>query len=263
MTKRLLKKFLSIGLASIVIISALCLDISAAEIYNWYCKRRKDHSQPALPSEFEFISAYNGHYIDVTNEKKIYLTFDAGYENGNVAKILDILKETNTPAAFFVLSNLICTNTELVKRMADDGHLVCNHTSKHKDMSKITDKESFEKELTTLENIYKEKTGREMAKYFRPPEGKFTEKTLEFANAMGYKTIFWSFAYADWDNNHQMSESAAKTKILDNIHNGAVILLHPTSETNATILGDVIKELKDEGYTFGTLDELVQNNTRR
>ena len=263
MTKITITKILSVVLTSVIIISALCFNISAVEVYNWYCKRTKDHSKPPLAEEFEFIGSYSGHYIGLTDEKKIYLTFDAGYENGNVAKILDVLKENETPAAFFVLSNLICTNTDLVKRMADEGHLVCNHTSKHKDMSKINDKESFEKELKALEDIYKEKTGREMAKYFRPPEGKFTKQTLEFANGMGYKTIFWSFAYADWDNNSQMSESAAKAKILDNIHSGAVILLHPTSATNAAILEDVIKELKDLGYTFGTLDELVRNNIRR
>lgn len=262
MRKTTIKKFLSVVLTSAIIVSALCLNISAAEVYNWYCKRTKDHSKPPLPEEFEFIGACGGHYIGLSDEKKIYLTFDAGYENGNVEKILDILKENETPAAFFVLSNLVSTNTDLVKRMANEGHLVCNHTSKHKDMSKINDREAFEKELKALEDIYKEKTGRELAKYFRPPEGKFTKQTLEFANNMGYKTVFWSFAYADWDNNSQMNESAAKTKILDNIHDGAVILLHPTSATNAAILGDVIKELKDRGYTFGTLDELVQSNIR-
>ena len=246
-----------------MIFSVLCFNVNAQASYNWYCKRTKDHSQPSLPKEFEFISSYNAHYIDVTNCKKIYLTFDAGYENGNVEKTLDVLKENGVPGAFFILSNLISSSPELVKRMADEGHLVCNHTSKHKDMSKITDVESFKKELDALECLYKDTTGKEMSKYFRPPEGKFSARTLEIANELGYKTIFWSFAYADWDNNSQMSEGAAKAKIMDNIHNGAVILLHPTSSTNASILGDIIKELKAEGYEFGTLDELVQNNVRR
>ena len=117
----------------------------------------------------------------------------------------------------------------------------------------------FRAELERLENVYREITGRELSKYFRPPEGRFNRQTLEWASEFGYKTVFWSFAYADWDNGKQMNESAAKKKILDNIHNGAVILLHPTSSTNAAILGDVIDELKSQGYTFGTLDDLTTN----
>ena len=141
--------------------------------------------------------------------------------------------------------------------------MVCNHTSTHKDMSTVANIEEFEKELSSLEELYKEKTGKEMPKYFRPPEGKFSENMLKFAHETGYKTIFWSFAYADWDNNKQMSKEAAKAKIMDNIHNGSVLLLHPTSATNASILGEVICELKADGYTFGTLDELVANNICR
>lgn len=266
-----LRKIISmILILTAVFASVISINVEASSgVYNWYCKRTKDHTQPSLPVEFEFISSYGGYYIDISNyssdaqTKKIYLTFDAGYENGNVEKTLDILKETETPAAFFVLSNLINTCPDLIVRMADEGHLVCNHTSSHKDMSKVATAQEFEKELSALERIYKEKTGREMPKYFRPPEGKFSEKMLEFANEKGYKTIFWSFAYADWDNNNQMTKEKAKTKIMENIHNGAVILLHPTSETNAAILGDVIRELKADGYTFGTLDELVANNICR
>ena len=228
----------------------------------WYCKRTKDHSQPPLPPEFSFIGKYGGLYIDNKNcdsksvEKKVYLTFDVGYENGNVEKILNIMKDNDVKGAFFILSNVINTSPNLVKRMSDEGHLVCNHTSSHKDMTKIHDREEFFKELSSLEMLYKDCTGMEMAKYFRPPEGRFNENTLKYANELGYKTVFWSFAYADWDNNKQMSAEAAKTKIFDNIHNGAVILLHPTSATNAMILDDVIKELKSMGYMFGTLDEI-------
>ena len=236
-----------------------------ASSYGWYCKRTKDHTQPSLPDEFKFITQYGGFYIDNKNNdpnasiKKVYLTFDAGYENGNVGKILDVLKDNDVKGAFFILSNLIASSPELVKRMTDEGHMVCNHTSKHKDMSRVTDISEFNKELSSLESLYKNTVGKEMAKYFRPPEGRFSESTLRFAKELGYKTIFWSFAYADWDNGSQMSENEAKAKIMDNIHNGAVLLLHPTSATNAAILGDIIVELKAKGYTFGTLDELVQN----
>lgn len=248
---------------AIFIISSYVLNVSAVESFSWYCQRTKDHSQPSLPSEFQFVRDMGGIYIDHLNSdpkaetKKIYLTFDAGYENGNVEKILSVMKANDVKGAFFILSNLILSSPELVKRMAEDGHLVCNHTSTHKDMSKINDEATFLRELQTLEKLYKETTGREMSKYFRPPEGKFSNKTLEYANKLGYKTVFWSFAYADWDNNAQMSKEAARSKILDNIHNGAILLLHPTSKTNADILDDVIKELKQQGYTFGTLDELA------
>ena len=250
--------------ASILIILSFSININAAssQALNWYCQRNKEHKQIVCAPELKFIEDFNGYYIDKKHgddcdEKVIYLTFDAGYENGNVKKILDVMKQEEITGAFFILGNLITKNTSLVKRMADEGHTVCNHTNTHKDMTKLSSKEDFERELSSLESLYREKTGCEMAKYYRPPEGKFNEATMKFANELGYKTIFWSFAYADWDNSAQMSADAAKKKIFDNIHNGAVILLHPTSATNAEILGEVIRELKSQGFRFGTLDELT------
>ena len=209
-----------------------------------------------------FIEDYGGYYVDKKHgdgvaDKVIYLTFDAGYENGNVEKIVDVLGEEGVPAAFFVLDNLITKNKALVMRMIEEGHLVCNHTSKHLDVTKCKTLDEFKAELESLEDIYREVTGCEMPKYFRPPEGKFDEKTLKYANDLGYKTIFWSLAYADWDNNKQPDPEASKKLLLDNIHNGAVILLHPTSTTNAQILSDLITSLKSEGYRFGSLYELV------
>lgn len=227
---------------------------------NWSVCREKDHKQPSLSTDFRFITDNGGYYIDnnVTEDKKvIYLTFDAGYENGNVEKILDTLKAHNAPGAFFVLENLIKRDTELVKRMSDEGHLVCNHTARHKDMTKITDINAFKEELDKLNEVYKEYTGREMAKYYRPPEGRFSEQNLAFANELGYKTIFWSCAYADWDNNKQPDKQKSIQKLLDNTHNGMVLLLHPTSATNAAILDTLLCEWEKQGYTFGTLDELV------
>jgi peptidoglycan-N-acetylmuramic acid deacetylase len=141
--------------------------------------------------------------------------------------------------------------------MIEEGHLVCNHTMKHRDMSHVASQEEFETELRALEQLFYEKTGSVMPKYYRPPEGKFSEENMKFAKAAGYKTIFWSFAYADWDNDRQMSPEKAEQLILNNIHNGAVLLLHPTSATNAAVLGNVIRTLKAQGYRFGTLDELV------
>ena len=232
--------------------------------YSWYCRHVKSHVQPSVGSELSFIEDLDAYYIDHAHtkaeeeDKVIYLTFDAGYENGNVAKVLDVLKEEEVSAAFFILGNLISHDTELVRRMASEGHTVCNHTLRHKDMSKVTDVTSFLEELHALERLYEEQIGEKMACYYRPPEGKFSRENLAWAKENGYKTVFWSFAYPDWDNKKQMSPEKAKAVILENIHNGAVLLLHPTSETNALILGDVIRELKAQGYRFGTLDELTR-----
>ncbi len=230
---------------------------------NWYCVRNKEHKQPTADAPLRFVEKYDGFYVDHRHgdndaEKVVYLTFDAGYENGNIAKILDVMKDEGVTGAFFVLKNLILKNTELVCRMANEGHLVCNHTASHKDMTKCTSIEEFGQELEELERIYTESTGGKLSAYYRPPEGKFNEANMQYAKELGYKTIFWSFAYADWDNERQMSHEVAKEKILSNTHNGEIMLLHPTSATNAAILRDVIRELKQEGYRFGTLDELTE-----
>ncbi len=248
--KRLLFSIITLLLAYPFFCSAL----------NWSIIRNKDHNIPEIDSQFNFIDKYDSYYVDknaTNNDKVIYLTFDAGYENGNVERILDTLKKHNAKSAFFILDNLIIRNTDLVKRMADEGHYVCNHTARHTDMTKITDIDSFKNELEKLEQIYNEYTGYEMKRYYRPPEGKFSEQNLKFANELGYKTIFWSFAYADWDNNKQPSKEYAINKITENTHNGMVVLLHPTSKTNADILDEVLTMWEQDGYRFGTLDELT------
>lgn len=258
-----MKKFL-LCLLSLIQISVLCTLPGSAQdhAYSWYCVHEKNHIQPKVSKELAFVEEAGGYFIDRRHteqddaDKVIYLTFDAGYENGNVAKILDILKEESVPGAFFVLGNLITHDTALVKRMAEEGHLVCNHTVRHKDMTKL-DETAFLAELGELETLYEATTGNKLAAYYRPPEGKFSRENLICAQENGYKTIFWSFAYPDWDNARQMSAEKAKSIILDNAHNGEVMLLHPTSATNAAILRDVIVELKKEGYRFGTLDQLT------
>ncbi len=239
---------------------ASCVTTGNTASYSWYCIHQKNGQIPPIPTEMSFIEDHGGYYVDrkaKEDDKVIYLTFDAGYENGNVEKILDILKEENVPGAFFILDNLVTTNTELVKRMVEEGHLVCNHTAKHRDMSKVTSKEEFAAELQKMESVFKEYTGYDMAKLYRPPEGKFSETNMIHAEELGYKTIFWSFAYADWDNNKQMSADKAADKVLSGTHNGEVLLLHPTSATNAAILSRLIKTWKSMGYRFGTLNELV------
>lgn len=228
---------------------------------HWYIKRNDTHTQPPIASEYSFIEKYNGYYLDRSHgdncsEKVIYLTFDAGYENGNVEKILDILKKHNAKATFFVLENLIRRNTDLVVRMFEEGHTVANHTMSHKNMANVTDPAIFDKELKGLEKLCYELTGHEMAKYYRPPEGTFTENNLKIVSEMGYKTVFWSFAYADWDNNKQPSPDASLARLLKHTHNGEILLLHPTSSTNAAILDNYLTELENSGYRFATVEEL-------
>ena len=245
-----------------LLLISLCATIPAsAESCHWFIKRCPGGT-PGFPAEAESIAEYDAFYIDKSlteGEKRIYLTFDAGYENGNVEKILDTLKEEGVPAAFFLLDNIILKNTDLVNRIAEEGHLVCNHTKNHKNLS-YADDEQIRRDLTSLENIYREKCGREMAKYFRFPEGSYSIEALKSVQKLGYKTIFWSFAYDDWDNNRQPDPNRAIKKVLDNTHNGAVMLFHPTSSTNAQILPELIHRWREMGYTFGTLDQLTSKN---
>jgi len=242
-----------------IMLSLLFIINCSAE--GWYVSKENENGHPKLPAEWGYINELGGYYVDLkaeSNDKVIYLTFDAGYENGNIERILDVLKKHEAKGAFFVLKNLIKQNTDLVLRMTTEGHTVCNHTSKHKDMSKICNIESFKAELCELENIYKEYTGLELSKFYRPPEGKFSKQNLEFAKALGYKTVFWSFAYADWDNNKQPDREYALNKLKSNTHNGMVVLLHPTSSTNADIMDEILTYWENEGYRFGTLDELTR-----
>ena len=249
---------------ALILLSALlfsfAIGVNADEELHWYLKRHRG-STPSFPKESESFFEYDAYCIDKSAEEKgkvLYLTFDAGYENGNVAKILDTLKSEEVPAAFFLLDNIILKNTDLVLRMADEGHLVCNHTKNHKNLCHASEEE-IAKNLTALEKIYEEKTGREISKYFRFPEGCYSINALKCVQKLGYKTVFWSFAYDDWDNSRQPSREKAIKKVLENTHNGAVMLFHPTSSTNAEILPTLIKEWKSMGYTFGTLDELTSH----
>ncbi len=248
-------------LMQFILFICLLVPVTFANETSWYFKKNSEHKQPLLDSGLSFIEKYPCYYVDkkhgdTSADKVIYLTFDAGYENGNIEKILDVLKEKDVRGAFFVLSHLIECNTALVQRMVEEGHMVANHTMSHKNMAKVTDRATFEKELHGLEQLFLEKTGKEMPKYYRPPEGKFSEENLKILSDLGYKTVLWSFAYADWDNEKQMSHNAAKQKILDGTHNGEILLLHPTSETNAAILGSLIDSWREMGYRFGTLEEL-------
>lgn len=224
---------------------------------SWYFVPNKDHTTPRCVEEGEpFLKKYDAYYIGDPSKKDIYLTFDEGYENGYSAKILDVLKQNNVKAAFFVTTTYINANKDLIKRMTDEGHLVCNHSTTHPSMASIHDIDKFNGEFKKCEEAYKSVTGKEMPKFFRPPMGKFSEESLKRTKDLGYKTIFWSFAYRDWIPTSQPSPENAKKTIIERIHPGAIYLLHAVSKTNTEVLSEVIKDLRKQGYTFKTLNEL-------
>ena len=229
---------------------------STLETGAWGLSFRQEGAAPIGNAGVDQLKQYDAAYLGDPSEKVIYLTFDAGYENGCTAKILDTLQKHNVKAAFFLVGNYIERNADLVRRMAEEGHTVGNHTMHHPDMSKLKDKEAFAKELQDLEELYREKTGEQLPKYYRPPQGIYSEENLKMAKDLGYKTVFWSLAYVDWNNDSQPTHEEAFAKLLPRIHPGAVVLLHSTSQTNAEILDDLLTKWAQMGYRFGTLDEL-------
>ena len=247
--------WITIGAVCIAVILALTQFRSVAT-GSWGLSFRQEGQPPTGPAESRELYNLNAAYLGDTSQKVIYLTFDAGYENGCTEKILDVLKQHEVKAAFFLVGNYIEKNPDLVRRMVDEGHIVGNHTMHHPDMSKLSDKAAFQKELTDLEELFRSVTGKEMPKYYRPPQGIYSQENLEMAQQMGYKTVFWSLAYADWNNDAQPTKEQAFNKLLPRIHNGAVVLLHSTSKTNAEILSELLTKWENMGYSFGTLEEL-------
>ncbi len=224
---------------------------------NWGLSFQEEGKPPVANATAEELKKYDAYYANITEEKVLYLTFDAGFENGNTPAILDALKKHNVPATFFVVGTYITSNEDLIKRMLSEGHTVGNHTYHHPDMSQIAAKESFEKELKDVETAYKEVTGEEMKKFYRPPQGKYSESNLQMAKELGYRTFFWSLAYVDWYENDQPTKEEAFDKLLGRIHPGAIVLLHSTSKTNADILDELLTKWEEMGYTFQSLDQLA------
>ena len=229
---------------------------SSLETGSWGLSFREEGVPPIGNAGKDQLKQYDAVYLGDPAKKVLYLTFDAGYENGCTEKILDVLKQEQVPAAFFLVGNYLERNADLVRRMVAEGHTVGNHTMHHYDMSKLTTKEAFSKELTDLEDLYWEVTGEPIARFYRPPQGIYSEENLKMAKELGYKTVFWSLAYVDWLGDNQPTAEAALGKLLPRTHPGAVVLLHSTSRTNAEILEQLIEKWKEEGYTFGTLEEL-------
>lgn len=229
---------------------------TAAPVTDWGLSFQQEGQSPLANATGDYLQKFHALYVGDTAGKEIYVTFDAGFENGNTAAILDALKKHNVKATFFLVGNYFETQPDLVKRMVEEGHSVGNHTYSHPDMSKISDTESFSAELQKNEALFQQITGQEMPKLYRPPQGKFCESNLQMACDLGYSTVFWSLAYVDWYTEDQPTKEQAFAKLLPRIHPGAVVLLHSTSSTNAQILDELLTEWEKMGYTFGDLEAL-------
>ena len=253
------KRDLLILALAIAVAAAVAISIfagSSLETGSWGLSFPQEGVPPIGNAGKDQLKAYDAAYIGDTSRKILYLTFDAGYENGSTEKILDVLKAQQVPAAFFLVGNYMEKNADLVRRMVEEGHIVGNHTMHHYDMSKLTEQSAFAKELKDLEILFQEITGKEMPKFYRPPQGLYSEENLQMAKDLGYKTVFWSLAYVDWNNDDQPSREEALGKLIPRTHPGAVVLLHSTSKTNAAVLEELIGKWKEEGYVFGTVEEL-------
>ena len=244
------------AVAAAVILAAGQFAAEVIPTASWGLSFKASGQAPAGPSSSETLREFDAAYVGDPEEKVLYLTFDAGYENGCTEKILDTLQKHNVKAAFFLVGNYLQKNADLVRRMVAEGHVVGNHTMTHPDMSTISDKTAFQKELTGLETLFKEITGKELPKYYRPPQGIYSEENLKMAKELGYKTVFWSLAYKDWENDNQPGKDYALGKLIPRTHNGAVILLHSTSQTNAEVLDELLTQWKNLGYRFETIDQL-------
>ena len=246
------------ALAAAVLLTVRIFSGGALETGSWGLSFRQENTPPVGPATPAQLAKYGAVYLGDPTQKVICLTFDAGYENGCTEQILDTLKAHQVPAAFFLVGSYIEKNADLVRRMVEEGHIVGNHTVHHPDMSKLTDRATFEAELKGVEDIFREKTGKELPKYYRPPQGIYSEENLKLAQELGYRTVFWSLAYADWNNDAQPTKDQAFGKLLPRVHNGAVVLLHSTSKTNAEILDELLTKWKEMGYSFCSLEEMYQ-----
>ena len=230
---------------------------SAAQSTGWGLSFQEEGKRPAGNASIDDLKQYNAYYASDTDQKIIYLTFDAGYENGNTPAILDALKKHQAPAVFFVVGNFIKDNPDLIRRILAEGHIIGNHTMTHPDLPQISSMDTFQKELQDVEGLYTSLTGEAMTKFYRPPRGIYSTENLSMAKELGYSTFFWSLAYVDWIQDQQPSREEAFQKLLTRIHPGAIVLLHNTSSTNAEILDELLTKWEEMGYEFHSLKELT------
>ena len=249
-----MKTFKKILFVSSLVLMLLFIKPSVSASSGWGFKKNKDHKVPDIgtyANEIKDLAYYVG-----PEEKTMYLTFDVGYDNGNLSKILDTLKEENIKATFFVTGDFVERFPELLKRISNEGHLIGNHTYNHKDITKLSYRE-LERELDILDNKVYEVTGKKIDRYFRPPEGKVDRQSLENVKKIGYKTIFWSIAYVDWYQDKSYGKEYVLNNVINNLHDGAICLMHSVSKDNANYLSDVIEEVRNQGYQIKNLDSFV------
>lgn len=253
-----------IGVFAFFLIISILLSLNAkanndTKSYGWGMKPGKDGNRPNFGRLYEqILSRHNAFYIDDTTSKRIYLTFDAGYENGYTSQILDVLKKNNVNATFFLVGNYLNTEEEIVKRIVNEGHFIGNHTYSHKDLTKLN-KEDYSEELNKFEDRYTEITGKKLMKIMRPPSGTFSERSLQIADELGYINIFWSLAYKDWQIGKQRGWEYSYNEVMKKIHPGAIILMHNVSKDNADALEKIIIDLRIKGYEFVPITTLVMS----
>lgn len=239
-----------------ILFFALFFSVKKIDAYGFGVKKNNENKQPDIGIYKDIIESTGGLYVGDKNSKNIYLTFDCGYENGYTVKILDVLKEKNVTATFFITGHYVDSASDLVLRMKNEGHVLANHSNLHKNITKISDDE-IRKEILDLEKKYYKLTGTNLTKFFRPPAGEFDKRSLEVVNNLGYKSLFWSVSYKDW--NHQNDVDYAVKEVCNNIHNGAIILLHAVSSANADALGIIIDNLQNKGYIITSTEDLLAN----
>lgn len=265
MVIRIHKRTLAIFLAAVLVFCALpyfpalpSTETAAnSAATDWGLSFQNPGKTPVTNVTSDYLRQFDAYFIGDESKNVIYLTFDAGYENGNTPAILDALKKHNAPAAFFLVGNFIDREPELVRRMVSEGHIIGNHTATHPDMSAIASEDKFRAELDALDEKYKAVVGENMKKFYRPPQGKFSESNLKMAKKLGYTTVFWSLAYVDWNNDKQPSHDEAIKVLTERVHPGAVVLLHSTSKTNGEILDELLTKWEEMGYTFGSIQDLT------
>jgi peptidoglycan-N-acetylmuramic acid deacetylase len=242
------------------VISAGSIDTSgySNDKLSWYFIKHTDHHQPPGCDDTVDITPFGGYYLGDTSHKYIYLTFDEGYENGYTGQILDTLKEKGVTAAFFCVGTYIRDDPDLVMRMVNEGHIVGSHTETHRSLPDLTDAEVLD-ELYTTAGRFKELTGKDMPAFLRPPSGEYSERVLALTHAAGYKTIFWSYAYVDWEIDNQPGPDTAYNNVMDYLHNGEILLLHAVSSSSAEALPRIIDSVRGQGYEFKTLYDLPDN----
>ena len=242
-------------------ISCALPDLTLSSEGNWGLSFQEEGKTPVGNASIQELASMDAYYAQDTSEKVLYLTFDAGYENGNTPAILDALKKHQVKATFFVVGTYIDSEPELIRQIIKEGHTVGNHTWHHPDMSHISSIEDFQKELEYVETAYKNVTGKNMTKYYRPPQGKYSEANLQMAKELGYKSFFWSLAYVDWYQDNQPSKEEAFSKLLGRIHPGAIVLLHSTSSTNAEILDELLTRWEEMGYHVQPLENIISTSS--